>query len=279
MNNYDLSKNQWMKHPLWAIILTLVGFFSALLLTSVLIGAIVSLVIGGNGGFGVTFGNLMIAICVSIAALLIVYFLRKLANQPWSGLRLKLKWGAVPEFISGFILAFIVILLIDVISVMLGSAEWKSWDGSISIFSYFNLGLLSIIGVILVQAFPEELFFRGHLFDTLSYKFSYKLVLLITSVVFGSFHIFSQSPAEGIGEKLLYVLFAMTFGFILAACRWVKQSLWLPIGFHAGQDFLSDLLVTFDYGSFSIHLIIMIVFMTLTGFLVLKTHKFQITDV
>lgn len=269
----DVSKYNWMKGPLGATVLTIIGFLGTMLVVSLLIGMPLTMLVQGKGDFYEAISYLITGFGFTIASILVVRFLRNRANQPHAGLQLHLKWTAVLKIAAGVILAFLVIFIIDVLSVTLGSAEWKSWNDTISMATYENALIISFVGILLGQAFPEELFFRGHYFDTLSYKFSYKMVLLLTSVVFGVLHVFSQSPAEGLGERTMYALFAISFGFVLAACRMVGKSLWFPIGFHTGQDFLADMFITFENGSFVIHFSIMIIIFIITGFTLLTTNR------
>ncbi|WP_420827811.1 CPBP family glutamic-type intramembrane protease [Gracilibacillus alcaliphilus] len=82
------------------------------------------------------------------------------------------------------------------ISVTLGVTEWQNWN-SIQTEIYFPSLIISSLSILLVQAFLEDLLFRGHLMDTLSYKVSSWMVLLLSSITFGSIHIFSKALQQG----------------------------------------------------------------------------------
>lgn len=259
-------KYEWMKKPMWAMLLTIAGFFFALY-----VGTTPAVILWGDDSSLATVQQLAAGIGVSTTALGVVYFLRNRGHQSWSGVRLHLRWTAILEIITGIILALFIVLASNIVSVTLGVAEWQDWN-NIQAEIYFNSLIISFLGILLVQAFPEELLFRGHLIDTLSSKVSSRMVLLLSSAAFGSFHIFSQSPAEGLGEQLMYVVFATSYGFALAACRIARGSIWLPVGLHTGHNLLWQLFVTIDDGPYSIHLMVVIACMVLVGFLLLKTR-------
>ena|SRR5699024_9338295 len=72
MDNDNIkSKYKWMKYPVWAIVLTIAGFFVSLFGVSLLVKPILYLFIPENGSLM----YLMIAPSITVAALLVVYFL------------------------------------------------------------------------------------------------------------------------------------------------------------------------------------------------------------
>lgn len=264
VNETDSLKYEWMKKPIWAMLLTVVVFFFALY-----VGTTPAVILfGDDSSFG-TVEQLAAGIGVTITALAVVYFLRSRGQQPWAGVRLHLRWTAILEIIAGIVLALFIVFVSNIVSVTLGVAEWQNWN-SIQTEIYFPSLIISSLSILLVQAFPEELLFRGHLMDTLSYKVSPWMVLLLSSITFGSIHIFSQSPAAGLGEQLMFVVFAASYGFTLAACRIARDSIWLPIGLHTGHNLLWQLFITIDDGSYSFHLMIVIIGMILVGFILLN---------
>ncbi|GIH59454.1 hypothetical protein Msi02_02710 [Microbispora siamensis] len=84
------------------------------------------------------------------------------------------------------------------------------------------------------QAFPEELVWRGHVYDTLSARLSPRAVVIIVSGVFGALHIVSQSGADTLIEKLLYVVMATALGFACTVARMRSGAVWMAVGVHGG---------------------------------------------
>lgn len=263
----DSLKYEWMKKPVWAMLLTIACFFFALY-----IGTTPAVILWSNNSLFGVLEQLVAGIGVTITALGVVYYLRDRGKQPWSGVQLPLRWTAMLEIMAGIVLALLIVLASNIASVTLGVSGWKNWNSIQAEISFHSL-IISFLSIFLVQAFPEELLFRGHLFDTLSYKVSSGMVLLLSSVAFGSIHIFSQSPSEGLGEQLMYVVFATSLGFVLAACRIIRRSIWLPVGLHTGHNMLWQRFITVDDGPYSIQLMIVITFIVLAGFMLLKLNR------
>lgn len=264
-----LSKYNWITNPPWAILLTIAGF-----LLTILISMVFSQFIPDDAGLLRNIGKLATILGVPFVALFIVYGLRKYGNQSFRGLHLHVTWDALPEIITGIILTLPIILLASMTSIAFGVAEWKNWSGDFSVMTSIHSLFYSLIVILFTQGFPEELFFRGHLFDTLSHKMSTSMVILLTSLAFGSLHFFSQSPAEGFGERLMFAVYAIGFGFVLAASRITTGSLWFPIGFHVGTDGFSEHFITFGDGSnVGMHLLITTIFMVITGFIFMNRKR------
>ncbi len=256
------SNEAWSRKPVWSILLTIAGFFVALY-----VGTTPAVMVWGADTDSLI-SRLVAGAGVTIAAIGVVYLLRSHGRQAWSALRLQWRWTIALDVLVGVMLALLVIVASNIVSVTVGAAEWRSW---ISVQPDIALNVLasSFIVILLVQAFPEELLFRGHLFTTLSEKLSPWSVLLLTSVAFGSIHILSQSPAEGVGERILYVVSSTGLGFMLAAGRIAKGTLWLPVGLHLGHNLFQQIFVTVDDGPYSVQLIVSTVLMVLAGFIFL----------
>lgn len=183
----------------------------------------------------------LVVLGVTSVAVLLVWLVRRyLAHRPWQGLRLTRSWSALPQALLGVGAAMAAVIGANAISVALGVATWAPGIDP----SQLLLLPLAIAIIVLGQAFPEELWFRGHLFDTLSDRLTPRTVLVVTSLVFGSLHIFSHSPAQGLAEKLIYVVQAMSLGLACGAARSRTGALWAAIGFHTGYHIGYGLLPT-----------------------------------
>ncbi len=86
----------------------------------------------------------------------------------------------------------------------------------------------------LMQAVPEELLFRGYLFQTSAASLPAWGVVVLSSGLFGALHILSQSGATSFSQKLLYVVMATGLGALATAMRIAGGSVWAAVGVHGG---------------------------------------------
>jgi membrane protease YdiL (CAAX protease family) len=88
-------------------------------------------------------------------------------------------------------------------------------------FSWINFGLtLLCLGILVPMA--EELYFRGLIHDWLQSRFGFGLRILLSSLVFGLWHL----PAVGAATSNLIL------GLILTVAYEKSRSIWLPIALH-----------------------------------------------
>lgn len=117
-------------------------------------------------------------------------------------------------------------------------------------FQWDKFLILLIIGILLVpiQTTFEELFFRGYLLQGIGILSKNRgVALVITSVVFGLLHL-ANPEVDKIG-KIIMVSYIGT-GFLLGIMALMDEGLELSIGFHAGNNLVTALLVTADWTAF-----------------------------
>ncbi|MEV4896542.1 type II CAAX endopeptidase family protein [Nonomuraea sp. NPDC055795] len=200
-----------------AILATLVMFFAVALSPALFPGAT---------GMGVLAYALMPAL---VAPALLFLYRRFVDRRPWQGLRTAVTWWSLPQFAAGAVLGLAALLVANALAVSVGAAAWTSLRED----QTTPLNILLVIVVFACKAgYPEELMFRGHLFDVLSDRYRPMAVLVVTSVVFGAPHIVSQSPADGVVERLLYVVMAIALGFLCGALRLRSGAVWTAAGAH-----------------------------------------------
>lgn len=85
----------------------------------------------------------------------------------------------------------------------------------------------------LLQGFPEELFFRGYVLQTLRHR--PVLALAVSSIVFGLIHLVSQGSQQNGLDTILYLVWPAGFGFCAAALALRTRSLWAAVGIHGGS--------------------------------------------
>lgn len=104
----------------------------------------------------------------------------------------------------------------------------------------FGLTALTVVSVI---PFLEELLFRGFLQSSLKTPFGRSKAIVITSLIFASFH-FSMS--QGI-ENLEFMVSLFVLSCFLGFIKERQQSLWASIGLHSTFNFISILMLLSQY--------------------------------
>jgi len=96
--------------------------------------------------------------------------------------------------------------------------------------------IMSLIAVIVqgfvLQAFPEELLFRGMLLSSMRAR--PVLAVTVTTLAFTVIHLVSNGGQQTLGDHVLYL--AVPFGFALLAVGMLlwTRSLWAAVGVHGG---------------------------------------------
>ncbi|MGW4464292.1 CPBP family intramembrane glutamic endopeptidase [Micromonospora sp. NPDC004704] len=162
---------------------------------------------------------------VAITALvvpMVVLARRFLDRRPWAGLRLAPPSQGWRPLLVGAA-AYLVPLPIG-LAVVLG----LGW-ATLSVHASVGEVVLSAAGllllVLLYEALPEELIFRGYLYRNLVTAVPAWLAVCAQAVLFSLFGLALGADA---GRAVIF----LGFGFVLGLIRMVTGSLWAPIGFH-----------------------------------------------
>uniref|UniRef100_UPI003F490E42 CPBP family intramembrane glutamic endopeptidase n=1 Tax=Nonomuraea bangladeshensis TaxID=404385 RepID=UPI003F490E42 len=202
------------------------------------------------------------ALGVTLAALALVWAVRRFVyRRPWSALGWRRPW----HILIGVAAGALPVLAALATAVVVGAGTWVPMDASLLLTA---LPLAAVV-LLLGQAFPEELLWRGHVFDSLSPRLSPRAILVITSVAFGSLHLVSNGSGSTVGDKLLYALMATTLGFAAGAARVRGGGLWMAAGVHWGFH-LALRSAPVRPESFAILLVLMAVGLTLAGAALLR---------
>ncbi|MCZ2154192.1 MAG: CPBP family intramembrane metalloprotease [Bryobacterales bacterium] len=122
-------------------------------------------------------------------------------------------------------------VLVTLIPVALGSLRWEASG------SPFSLGaLMMFLALILLGAIGEEVLFRGFPLQRLTETFGAAPAVVVTSLVFGWMHTGNLSFTG------LAFLNTILWGMVFAAAWLKSRDLWLPIGLHAGWNWILPLL-------------------------------------
>jgi len=126
--------------------------------------------------------------------------------------------------------------------------------------------ILFVVATVMIpiQTTCEELVFRGYLmqgFGNLALNKWFPLVM--TSVIFGSMHIFNPEV-----DKMGYVIlvYYIGTGFLLGIMTLMDEGMELSLGFHAANNLVGALLVTSDWSVFQTHSILKDVSTPTAGF-------------
>jgi membrane protease YdiL (CAAX protease family) len=126
--------------------------------------------------------------------------------------------------------------------------------------------ILAVIAILLipVQTTCEELVFRGYLmqgFANLSLNKWFPLVM--TSVIFGSMHIFNPEVSK---MGYIILVYYIGTGFFLGILTLMDEGMELSLGFHAANNLIGALLVTTDWTVFQTNSILKDLSEPTTGF-------------
>lgn len=169
------------------------------------------------------------------------------------------KLGLVPlkpnvhRLISGFVLGFVSMAIVLVISIASHGRAWRGDRDSVDVLRHLvNAGLAAIVVSPL-----EEVLFRGGLFGALRKEYSWKLALAVSSLVYAAVHFLDRGQWTGpvtwsSGITLLGRMFAgagasaalmprfltlFIAGVVLGMAYHWTGNLWCSVGLHAGWIF------------------------------------------
>lgn len=164
------------------------------------------------------------ALAISILSFILINTARRINRISWRQIGLRDLSTNLIAFFIGTLLWLIPALIGLVIALVVGWVE-------ISLISDLNQLLLSIlilyITVFLMEAFPEELIFRGYIYSHLNAFFPHWMTLIIQMLVFSIFAYF-----VGAMYSLEQVLFIPAYGFMLGYFRAKSGNVWTSMGFH-----------------------------------------------
>ncbi|WGF91462.1 CPBP family intramembrane glutamic endopeptidase [Aequorivita marisscotiae] len=177
--------------------------------------------------------------------LLGVYLVVKyLHNQPFVQLttsRKKTDWGRV-------FFGFAVITITTLIAT--GIDYYSNPEDYVVQFNLVPFIILVAIAVVMIplQTSFEEYLFRGYLMQGIGVLAKNRwLPLIITSVVFGALHL-ANPEVEKLGNIIM--IYYIGTGFFLGIITLMDEGMELALGFHAGNNLISVLLVTADWTVF-----------------------------
>ncbi len=188
--------------------------------------------------------QLFLLLLTFVFAFVAIYFvIKKLHRQTFLSVttsRKKIDWHRV--LFSFAIWSFISIVL------TMTSYYLNPNDFQIN-FKPIPFAILFVISVVMIpiQTSTEEYLFRGYLMQGFANLSKNKwFPLLMTSVLFGSLHIFNPEI-----EKLGYfvLVYYIGTGLLLGILTLMDEGMELALGFHAANNLIGALLITTDWGA------------------------------
>ena len=193
-------------------------------------------------GSNLTFFLMLLSFAVGLLAIYIfVRYLHKQAFVELTTSRKKTDWGRV---FFGFGLIFITTLVITLLD------YYNNPEDYVLQFELVPFIVLAVIAVIMIplQTSFEEYLFRGYLMQGIGVLAKNRwLPLIITSVVFGALHM-ANPEVDKIGNVLM--VYYIGTGFFLGIMTLMDEGMELALGFHAGNNLITALLVTADWTVF-----------------------------
>ncbi len=183
---------------------------------------------------------LSFAVGLGVLWLVVKYF----HKQPFVTLttsRKKTDWGRIWFGFGLILITTIVVTLID---------YYMNPQDYVLQFQLVPFIILAVIAIVMIplQTSFEEYLFRGYLMQGIGVNAGNKWVpLVITSVVFGGLHFFN--PEVGKLGNIIMIYYIGT-GFFLGLITLMDEGMELALGFHAGNNLITALLVTADWTVF-----------------------------
>ncbi|OAB78618.1 CPBP family intramembrane glutamic endopeptidase [Cochleicola gelatinilyticus] len=170
-----------------------------------------------------------------------IYFVHKQPIKTVTTSRKKIDWG---RFWFGFGLIATFTILITAIDYYSNPQDYVL---QFDLEPFLILALIVVIFIPLQTSF-EEYLFRGYLMQGIGVLFRNRWIpLIFTSVVFGGMHFFNPE-VDKIGPTIM--VYYIGTGFFLGIMTLMDEGMELALGFHAGNNLVTALLVTADWTVF-----------------------------
>ncbi|WP_439593634.1 lysostaphin resistance A-like protein [Microbacterium sp.] len=172
---------------------------------------------------------------------MIVFARRFLDRRPWTGLMLQ----ALPEAWRPFLLGVASFLIPSAVG--LSIALVTGWLRVTSVLPPLELVAaisFTILTVLLLEAIPEELIFRGYIYRNLSATIAPIAAVFVQAVLFALLGTTLWVVTAGWGILLERGAIFLTMGVVLGVLRLIARSVWTPIGFHLAFQVVAQTLLT-----------------------------------
>jgi membrane protease YdiL (CAAX protease family) len=156
-------------------------------------------------------------------------FRRLLDRRPWEGIGLIWSRGGLRHALLGWLVGCVLIMVVFAVEYALG---WVRVEGNEVAASGVGVALDYLLGGLLLMlgvGITEELVFRGYVLQNVGEQYPLWFAALVTGALFAGAH-----GAQGV----LYYLSAVTVSTLLVRIRVSTGSLWFPLAFHGGWNWM-----------------------------------------
>ncbi|MCF8008616.1 MAG: CPBP family intramembrane metalloprotease [Halanaerobiales bacterium] len=158
----------------------------------------------------------------------------------------KLNWKL---FVEGFVVAFILIILYIIFTVVLNAGQLIL---EFKISTEFFLNLLSFIFAFGAVALFEESLFRDYLLSKLKDKLSKTKAVFISSLIFSILHFFNYSSTSSLSVTAFFNAFII--GIILSLIVLKTESLMWSLGYHLSWNLMQTVFLIFKDSGFRVEI-------------------------
>ncbi len=191
---------------------------------------------------------MLLSFAIGLLAIYIV--VKYLHKQPFVTLttsRKKTDWGRV---FFGFGIITITTLAVTALDYYSNPQDYVL---QFDLVPFLILAVIAIVMIPLQTSF-EEYLFRGYLMQGIGVLAKNKwLPLLLTSVIFGGLHL-ANPEVDKFGNIIM--IYYIGTGFFLGIMTLMDEGMELALGFHAGNNLITAVLVTADWTVFKTHSIL-----------------------
>jgi membrane protease YdiL (CAAX protease family) len=182
-----------------------------------------------------TFQNLVIMLFTTVGSFLAVWcFTKYIENQKFNKIGLKVGIFFTKDILLALFISLVVFFMSFSILSLFGQVSWQI-NNAVEIDQL----LLSMATFVLV-AITEELFTRGYLLGNLLTSLNKWLALVISSVIFATFHLANPNM------NWLSFINLFLAGILLGLPYLFTKSLWFSIAFHFGWNFFQGTVFGFN---------------------------------
>ncbi len=179
----------------------------------------------GEAGWAYRVERLASGLAISLAILAgIAVLLRRTAWMRWRDLGLAGGREARFWFLAGFLLWLIPATLAVLAAVTLGLVELRLTVDAATLIAMMGMHLLTVL---LLEAFPEELLFRGYIATMLAQRLRPLVVIVVQAVLFTAVAVLLHR-----GVAIMDASLFLTMGLVFGWFRWLTGSIWAGMGFH-----------------------------------------------
>ena len=178
--------------------------------------------------------HFILATLTSILTIVTMQFILKFDRLKWRFLiHIAMKKNLL-SFLLGLAIFIFPASIGLMISITLGTVEIHFMSNIIELLKSF---LLLFTTVFLIEAFPEEIIFRGYFYRLLNRRFTHGVTIILQAILFTIFAYFI-----GALYSVDQVMFIPGFAIILGLFRAISGSVWTSIGFHVALMSVTQIL-------------------------------------